>query len=93
MPFTSISSLFYGSNNTSSLWHPQFVSQTITKLLENNCVKELKQKLCCCNPLTVAEGKKLGVALYLQHINKRIKQNKLSYENLSTLAEVLNKGY
>ena len=36
MPFTSITSRFYASNNKSSLWHPQFVSQTITKLLENN---------------------------------------------------------
>ena len=36
MPFTSITSRFYASNNKSSLWHPQFVSQTITKLLEKN---------------------------------------------------------
>ena len=55
MPFTSIPSPFYASNNKSSLRHPQFVSQAITELLENNCVEELKQKPYCCNPLTVAE--------------------------------------
>ena len=49
MPFTSIPSPIYASNNKSSLRHPQFVSQTITKLQENNCVQELKQKPYCCH--------------------------------------------
>ena len=44
MPFTSIPSRFYASNNKSSLLYPQFVSQGMPKLLENNCVEELKQK-------------------------------------------------
>ena len=57
MLFTSISSPFHASNNKSSLRHPQFVSQAITKLQENNCVEELKQKPYCCNLLTVAKGK------------------------------------
>ena len=92
MPFTSIPSPFYASNNKSSLRHPQFVSQAITELLENNCVEELKQKPYCCNPLTVAEGKKLRLVLDLRHVNKHIKHNKFRYENLSTLSEMLNKG-
>ena len=50
MPFTSIPSSFYASNNKSSLRYPQFASQDITKLLENNCVEELKQKPYHCNP-------------------------------------------
>ena len=92
MPFlTSISSPFYTSNNKSSLRHPQFVSQAITKLLENNCIEERKQKPYCCNPLTVAEGKKLRLVLDLRHVNKHIKHNKFCFENLSTLAEMLNK--
>ena len=42
MRFTSILSLFYASNNKSSLRHPQFVSQAITKSQQNNFVEELK---------------------------------------------------
>ena len=90
MPFTSIPSPFYASNNKSSLRHPPFVSLVITKLVENNCVEELKQKPYCCNPLT--EGKKLSLVLDLRHVNKHIKHNKFRYENLSTLSEMLNKG-
>ena len=92
MPFTSTPSPFYASNNKSSLRQPQFVSQAITKLQQNNCVEELKQKPYCCNPLTVAEGKKLRLVLDLRHVNKHLKHNKLRHENLSTLSEMLNKG-
>ena len=92
MPFTSISSPFYASNNKYSLHHPQFVSQAITKLQQNDCVEVLKQKPYCCNPLTVVEGKKLCLALDLQRLNKHIKHNKLRYKNLNTLAKMLNKG-
>ena len=60
--------------------------------MENNCVEELKQKLYYSNPLTVAEGKKLRLALELRHVNKHIKNNKFCCENLSTLAEMLIKG-
>ena len=42
IPFTSTASPFYASVNKSSLWHPQFVSQASTKLMESNCVEELK---------------------------------------------------
>ena len=92
MPFTRIPSPFYASNNRTSLRHPQFVSQAITKLLVNNCAEELKQKPCCCNPLMVVESKKLRLVLYFRHVNKRIKHNKARYENLSALSEMLNKG-
>ena len=92
IPFTLILSPFYTSDNKSSLWHPQFVSQAITKLLENNCIEELQQKPCCCNPRTVDEGKKLCFVLDLPHVNKHIKHNKFRNENLTTLSEMLNKG-
>ena len=90
MPFTSIPSPFYASNSRSSLRHPQFISQAITKLKQNKCVEELKQKPYCCNPLTVAEGKKLRLVLDLWHVNKHIKHNKFRYENLSTFISRLS---
>ena len=92
MPFTTIPTPFYAPNNKSSLRHSQFVSQAITKLQQNNCVEELKPKPYCCNPPTVAEGKKLHLVLDLPHVNKHINHSKFYYENLSTLSEMLNKG-
>ena len=59
--------------------------QAISKLLENNCIEELDQKLYCCNTLTVAESKKLRLVLDLCHFNSFIKQNKFRYKNLTTL--------
>ena len=87
MPLTSIPSPFCASYNKTSLRYPQFVSQFIAKLLQNNCVEELKQKPYCCNPLTEAEGNRLCLVLNLRHANKHIKHNKFRYENLSTLSE------
>ena len=66
--------------------------QAISKLLENNCIEELDQKLYCCNTLTVAESKKLRFVLDLCHFNSFIKQNKFRYENLTTLQEILSEG-
>ena len=54
--------------------------------------KNSNKKPYCCNPLTVAEGKKLRLVLDLRHVNKHIKHNKFRYENLSALPEILNKG-
>ena len=59
IPFITIPPSFYAPNNKSSLRNSKFVSQTISKLLKNNCIEELDQKPYYCNPLTVAESKKL----------------------------------
>ena len=61
--------------------------------MKNNCIEELTEKPYCCNPLTVAENnKKLRLVLDLRHVNKLVKINKFRHENLSTLAEMLEKG-
>ena len=59
MPFTTMPLSFYAPNSKSSLKNSRFLSQAISKLLDNNCIEELDQKPYCCNPLTVAESKKL----------------------------------
>ena len=66
IPFTTIAPSFYASNNKSSLRNSRFVSQTISRLLENNCIEVLDQKSYCCNPLTVAESKKSNFHLCAQ---------------------------
>ena len=83
---------FYAPNNKFRLRNSKFVSQAISKLLRNNCIEELYQETYCCNPLTVAESKKLRLVLDLLHVNSFIKQNKFRYENLTTLSEILSEG-
>ena len=85
IPFIILSPSFCASNNKFSLRSSKFVSQTISKLLRNNCIEELDQKSYCCNPLTVAESKKLQIVLDLRHVNIFIKQNKFRYGKLITL--------
>ena len=47
----------------------------------------------CCNPLTVAGGKKLRLVLDLRHVNEHIQKRKFRYGNLKTLAKIIEKGY
>ena len=49
-------------NNRSSLEHPQFVQQAITKLLKDGCIEEHSPPPFCVNPLTVADSKKLRLS-------------------------------
>ena len=83
MPCITILPSFYATNNKSNLINSRFISQAISKLLKKNCIEELDQKPYCCNPLTVAESKKLRLVLGLHHVNSFIKQNNFRYENLT----------
>ena len=56
-------------NNISSLNHAQFVETTIADLIQKQYIVELESQPYCCNPLTVAEGKKLRLVLDLRHPN------------------------
>ena len=83
MPFITITPSLYAPNNKSNLMNSRFVFQAILKLLKSNCIEKIDQKPYCCNPLAVAESKKLRLVLDLRHVNSFIKRNKFRYENLS----------
>ena len=82
----------FEKNNASSLRHKQFVEESIKQLQDSGCVKEVFQIPHCVNPLTVAEGKKLRLVLDLRNVNKHLNITKFKYENLSTVAEIINKN-
>ena len=88
LPILSSPTPLHASNNKSSLRNRHIVSETITKLLSSNCIEELDQAPYCCNPLSVAEEKKLRLVLNLGHVNKFIKQQTLRCENLNILSEM-----
>ena len=93
LPFAMPCPPFYAKNNASSLNHRDFVAESITKLVSQNCAKEVSQPPFCCNPLTVATGKKLRLVLDLRHVNAHLKKFQFRYENLKTLAKIFEKGF
>ena len=69
LPFAEYPSQCFLKNNTSALQHPEFVAEAISELLTNGCIVEHDVPQFCVNPLTVAEGKKLRLVIYLRHVN------------------------
>ena len=57
------------ANNRSAFQHPEFVSQAICELLENDCIIEHSTPPFCANPFLVAEGKKLVFVIDLRYVN------------------------
>ena len=92
LPFTELPPPFYAKNNASSLRNKRFVDTAITELLNKGMIEELDHRPFVCNPLTVAEGKKLRLVLDLRHINDYLIIEKFKYEDLKTIAEMLGEG-
>ena len=68
LPFAIPCPPFLAKNNASSLNHKDFVAEAINKLVKQKCAKEVSKPPFCCNPLTVATGKKLRLVLDLRHV-------------------------
>ena len=69
------------------------MEEAITQLLQNGCVRELKQPPTCVNPLTVAIGKKLRLVIDLRHVNACLVKPKFRYEDLRSLSKVFQRGF
>ena len=81
------------ANNRSAFQHPEFVSQAICELLENDCIIEHRTPPFCANPFSVAEGKKLGFVIDLRHVNNFLVSGfKFKSEDLRSLSQVLEEG-
>ena len=75
IPFVFTPPPFSAKNNKSSLSHPDFVESASLELLRKRCVIETDSIPYCCNPLTVAHGRKLRLVLDLRHPNQYVLQN------------------
>ena len=93
LPFAEPCPPFAAKNNASSRNNRAFVEEAIQKLVRQKCVKEVEQQPFCCNPLTVAKGKKLRLVLDLRHVNAFLRKFKFRYENLKTLENIFEKGF
>ena len=83
---------FFAKNNVSSLNNREFVETEILNYVKKGYIKEISEVSYCCNPLTVAEGKKLRLVLDLRHVNKYLNTPHFKYEDLRVVADLLNQN-
>ena len=93
LPFARYPPPCFLANNRSAFKHPEFVSQAICELLENDYIVEHSTPPFCVNPLSVAEGKKLRLVIDLRHVNNFLVRFKFKYEDLHSLSQVLEEGH
>ena len=92
LPFVTTPPKFYAKNNQSSLRHKDFVESEIENCLRKSYIVETDGIPYCCNPLTVAEGKKLRLVLDLRHVNPHLKKSKFKYEDLDVVTDILQRN-
>ena len=92
LPLKYLPDRFSQSNHKSTLTHKSFVSQAVTELLANRCVKQVAEKPYICSPLSVvanAEGK-LRLVLNLRYLNQFLSQVKFKYKDLKVALLMFN---
>jgi len=93
IPFISDPPSAQAVNNKSALDHPVFVREAIHQLLMANVVREVVAPSHCCNPLTVATGKKLRLVLDLSRfVNLYVRYEHFKYEDWSVAEQVIQSG-
>ena len=81
-PFVFTPKSFEFRNNKSSLKNPEFVSEAITKLLQDGLVRESLTKPQVVSPLSVAENKgKKRLILDLRYVNTHLIKDKIKYDD------------
>ena len=85
---------FFAKNNASGLRNKHFVESEIQTYLKKSYIREIDSTSYCCNPLTVAEGKKLRLVLDLRHVNQFLNIKSFRYEDLRVVSDLLQEnGY
>jgi hypothetical protein len=93
IPFMEEPPPAYAANNRSALNYPVFVREAIHKLILSNVVREVDSPTYCCNPLTVATGKKLRLVLDLSRfVNPYVRHVHFKYADWSVAEQVVQPG-
>jgi hypothetical protein len=93
IPFVVEPPPYNAPNNMSALSHPDFVIEAIEKLLALGVVQETSAPSYCCNPLSVATNKKLGLVLDLsRHVNSYVLYQHFRYEDWSVADQFIAAG-
>ena len=72
--------------------HRDFVDEEILNYVAKGYVVECQEMPYACNPLTVAEGKKLRLVLDLRNVNPFVQKYHHKYDDLDTVTDLLEQG-
>ena len=92
IPFTSTPPSSFEKNNASAIRNSDFVESSLKELLADGRIREVSEVPYTVNPLSVSEGEKPRLVLDLRNINPYVVATKFKYEDLRTLAELLQQG-
>ena len=81
---------YKSENRRSALNNTKFVSEQIEELLRSGAVSKCdRNQIKRINPLSVAEGKKLRLVLDLSDLNKCLEKNRVKFEDISKIRNIL----
>ena len=82
LPLLYMPDSFCKGNHSSTQVHAKFVTESISKLLANRCIKRVKPFIC--SPLSVVRNadEKLHIVLNLRYLNQFLQKFKFKYEDL-----------
>ena len=95
LPFASVPEGKWFKNNSSALVHKGFVTETVTELLANKCVRFVSERPMVCSPLLVVIGSsgKKRLVINLRYVNKFLQKFKFKYEDTKTALMLLDFVY
>ena len=94
IPFVALPPPCFIKNNKSALDHAEFAANAINELVINKCAIEVFSRPYCCNPLSVAGGRKLRLVLDLSRsVNPFVRKFKFKYKSLPTLAVMFRDNF
>ena len=84
LPLLYMPDSFCKGNHSSTQVHAKFVTESISKLLANRCIKRVEHKPFICSPLSVVGNadEKLRLVLNLRYLNQFLQKFKFKYEDL-----------
>jgi len=94
IPFVSTPMSAFSGNNKSAFEETEFVTDSITKLLKNGSVKEVKNKPYIVNPLSVAKNScgKLRLILDLRYVNRHVFKETVKFDDWKCFEKYIEKN-
>ncbi len=82
-------------NHSICVRHHEFVDESVHKLLEGDCIKQVMEIPYICNPLSVVKNRKgkLRLVVDLRFVNRYIWKCKFKYEDLRTVLSMFETGH
>ena len=91
LPFVSVPLNKCFKNHESAFTHSEFVSETVSDLLSNGCIRQVPTVPTVCSPLLVGNSGKKRLVINLRYVNLFLHKEKFKYEDMKTALLLLEK--